>query len=345
MNTQDLIRVAGKTLMVGLPGPALDDGTARRLAELGPAGVILFARNLESPDQTAELLLRVRELLDGPALLAIDQEGGQVSRLERWIGKTPVAASIARAGTDSSRRFGQVTARALRALGFNLDFAPVVDLCPPEATNGIGDRSFGLDPRRVATLAGAFLDGLQQGGIAGCVKHFPGLGDTRVDSHLRLPTVNRSREELDQDLLPFRELASRAASVMVGHGHYTALEPDAPIPASCSPAVVSDLLRGEIGFNGLVVGDDMLMGAVADRDGGGGAAVEALRAGCDLLLYCDRLELAERAVRAIASAAQSDSAFAARGPRRRRRGGRDRPALAAGSARSDRVERRRLLIR
>jgi beta-N-acetylhexosaminidase len=298
--------------MIGLPGPTLDAATATRVAALAPAGVILFGRNLESPQQTADLLKRVSPLLAGPPLVALDQEGGRVSRLAPWTGETPVAADLARGGHEEARRFGTATARALRSLGFNLDFAPVLDLCAPQTTNGIGDRSFGTDPREVARLAGAFLDGLQQVGVAGCLKHFPGLGDTRVDSHEQLPTVTRSREQLETDLLPFRELAPRAASVMVGHGHYTALDPDAPLPATCSSAAVQGLLRGELGYGGLVVGDDMLMGAVADRDREGKAAVEALRAGCDLLLYCDRLERAERAAQAIVAAAQKDPAFVVR---------------------------------
>jgi len=217
-----------------------------------------------------------------------------VSRLEPWIGPTPTAAALARAGAVTSRAFGAATARALRALGFNVDFAPVLDLCAPDATNGIAERSFGTDAARVALLAGAFLDGLQEGGVAGCLKHFPGLGDTDVDSHLALPTVGRSRERIvTEDLRPYRELAARSACIMVGHGHYPAFDPGEPLPASCSSAIIADLLRRELGYSGLVTGDDMLMGAVSARDRDGLAAVASLRAGCDLLLYCDRLERAD----------------------------------------------------
>jgi beta-N-acetylhexosaminidase len=201
----------------------------------------------------------------------------------------------------------------LAAIGFNLDFAPVVDLCGPESSNGIGDRSFGTDARRVTELAGEFLGGLQQTGVAGCLKHFPGLGDTRVDSHLELPTVERTRERLEaEDLLPYRRLASLAASVMVGHGHYPALDSEGERPASCSPRIVNELLRRRIGYTGLVVSDDLEMGAVSRRDRDGAAALESLLAGCDLLLYCADLDRAEAAARAIGAAADRDRAIAAR---------------------------------
>jgi beta-N-acetylhexosaminidase len=297
----------GGVLMVGLPGPRLDPDTIERLRLLEPAGVILFSRNMESPAQTAELLTRVRDMLGTPLLLALDQEGGRVSRLEPWIGPTPTAAALAAAGVGASWRFGAATARVLRSLGFNVDFAPVLDLCAPDAPNGIADRSYGTDAAQVARHAGAFLEGLQQGGVAGCLKHFPGLGDTDVDSHLTLPTIRRSRARLvAEDLLPYRELAARSACVMVGHGHYPVYDPGEPLPATCSPAIVAGLLRGELGFDGLVASDDMLMGPVSALDRDGQAAVASLRAGCDLLLYCDRLERAEVAAAALSAAAGAD---------------------------------------
>jgi beta-N-acetylhexosaminidase len=300
----------GRLLMVGLPAPTLEAADAERLRQLGPGGVILFGRNLESAAQTARLLEELQRLLDYPLLLALDQEGGRVSRLQPLIGETPTAAVLARSGEEAVLGFGRATAGALLALGFNIDFAPVVDLCAVEATNGIGDRSFGTDPDRVTLLAGAFLEGLQDGGVAGCLKHFPGLGPTSVDSHERLPTAARNRKELDEsDLVPYRRLASRAAAVMVGHGHYPALDPEPGLPATLSSPVVTGLLRGEIGFGGLVVTDDLEMGAVASLDADGDAAVRAVAAGCDLVLYCAGLERAERARAALLRAAEHDAGF------------------------------------
>jgi beta-N-acetylhexosaminidase len=295
--------------MVGLPGPRLTPDNQQRLRALNPAGVILFDRNLDSPDQTAHLLDGVRGLLSGPACLALDQEGGRVSRLRRWIGNTPTAAELARSDGRSVRRFARVTARGLRSLGFNVDFAPVVDLCAPDAPNGIGDRSYGTDPEHVAAMAGEFLLGLREGGVAGCLKHFPGLGDSAVDSHVELPTVSRSVEQLErEDLLPFQRLGDRTDAIMVGHGYYPALDPDRPLPATCSANVIEGLLRSRLGYTGLVVSDDLEMGAVSSLDHHGMAAVRAIAAGCDLLLYCADLARAERAARALEQAADRDPA-------------------------------------
>jgi beta-N-acetylhexosaminidase len=304
---------AGRVLMVGLPGPDLDAECADRVQRIDPAGIILFARNLQTAEQTARLLDDVDRLVSHPLLLALDQEGGRVSRLRCWIGETPSAAALARAGRDAVVRFARATARAMRAIGFNVDFAPVVDLCRENASNGIGDRSFGTDPERVAILAGAFLDGLQQEGVAGCLKHFPGLGPTHVDSHEHLPTATHDREALHRgDLVPYRRLASRAAMVMVGHVHVPALDPTPDLPATLSHPLVHGLLRTEIGYGGLVVGDDLEMGAVAPLDAEGEAAVRAMAAGCDLLLYCASLDRAERAAAALTRAAGTDAGFARR---------------------------------
>jgi beta-N-acetylhexosaminidase len=305
----DWKRLAGAVLMVGFEGTA----PGERLRALQPAGFILFDRNLESPEQTGRLINRLSKLLPGPPLLALDQEGGRVSRLEPFIGPTPTATALARAGSKTAREFGFETGRALHALGFNIDFAPVVDLCRPEATNGIGDRSFGTDPGRVAEIAGGFLDGLQSAGVAGCLKHFPGLGRTAVDSHSEMPVADLDLAKLEaEDLLPFARLGGRAAAVMIGHAHYPALNPDRELPASCSREVVCGLLRERLGFGGLVVSDDLEMGAVSSLDRDGAAALAALRAGCDLLLYCRDLDRAEAASEAIARAAAENQAVGRR---------------------------------
>jgi len=300
-------------MMIGLPGPDLDAATAERVRSIGPGGTILFARNLETPERTRRLLLELRGLMPAPALFALDQEGGRVSRLEPFVGATPSAAALARAGEAAVREFGRATAQTLRALGFNLDFAPVVDLCDENATNGIGDRSFGTAVDSVSRFAGAFLEALQDTGVAGCIKHFPGLGSTDVDSHQTLPASARSRAELEaSEIVPFARLASRAASVMVGHGHYPGLDPTVDLPATLSYPIVSELLRGRLGFRGLIVSDDLEMGAVAPLDRDGDAAVRAMEAGCDLLLYCRRIELAEAAVAAMAARAETDPPFGLR---------------------------------
>lgn len=309
----DRLDDAGSTLMVGIAGPSLDAEERRRLSDLRPGAVILFRRNLDAPARLADLVEDLAGIVPDPFVLAVDQEGGRVSRLAPWIGETPAADRIARAGAERAFGFGVATGRVLSALGFDLDFAPVVDLCPPGAPNGIGDRSFGTDPVAVAHVAGSFLDGLQRSGVAGCLKHFPGLGDTRVDSHAALPVIEREAGVLhERDLVPYRILGRRPAAVMIGHGNYPTLGVDAGIPATLAPEIVTGLLRRDLGYDGLVVSDDLEMGAVAPLDGGGRAAVAAIGAGCDLLPYCADLDRAARARDALAGAANESPGFARR---------------------------------
>jgi len=304
------MEAAGRVLMVGLQGPDLEFDERRRLERLAPGGVILFRRNLDTPDRLIALVAELAGVLAAPRLIAIDQEGGRVNRLADWVGDGPTAARLAEAAPEATHRWGLATGRGLHALGFNLDFAPVVDLCGADSPNGIGDRSFGRDPDRTTERAGAFLAGLQAERIAGCLKHFPGLGDTPVDSHERLPVCDRDRATLESaDLAPFARLGDHAACVMVGHAYYPALESVTGTPATLSHAVVTGLLRDSMGFRGLVVSDDLEMGAVAPLDQNGRAAVMAIAAGCDLLPYCSDLDRAEQARAALETAASDDSSF------------------------------------
>jgi len=305
--------LAGWVLVVGLPSPFLEQQSAAALRQLRPAGVILFARNLDRPSDLAGLVAALGSHLSAPHFLGLDQEGGRVSRLRSWIGPVPSAAALSARGEAATRAAALATGSALRSLGFNIDFAPVVDLGEPGSPGAIGDRAFGTDPERVAHLAGIFLDGLQETGIAGCIKHFPGIGNTAVDPHEALPVFRCDPGTLlGRDLLPYRRLGPRAASVMVGHGSYPDLDPLPGRPATLSPPIVTGWLRERLGYSGLVVTDDMEMGAVAPLDPDGSAAVAAIAAGCDLLLYCKDLDRAYRARDALASAAASDPAFAAR---------------------------------
>jgi beta-N-acetylhexosaminidase len=310
---QRYAEAAGRVLAVGIPSPSLDAETSIALLRLAPGGIVLFGRNLDQPRDLADLEEALRNTLRSPFLLAIDQEGGRVSRLRPWIGPTASAAALAALGADAARAAGTATGRTLRALGFGLDFAPVVDLGDPGRDNVIGDRSFGTAPERVTELAGAFLDALQATGVAGCLKHFPGLGDGEIDPHESLPVCRCEPETLwARDLVPYRDLAPRAAAVMVGHGSFPDLDPAPGRPATLSPSIVGGWLRARLGFRGLVVTDDMDMGAIAPLDPDGSAAVAAIGAGCDLLLYCKDLERAARAREALVRAAEADAGFAAR---------------------------------
>lgn len=305
---------AGDVLMVGLPGPDLDSDSREALEGIAPSGVVLFRRNLDEPLRLLELHGALSELRRRPRIFAIDQEGGPVSRLEPWIGPTPDARALADAGPVAARRFGDATAAALRSLGLNLDLAPVVDLSESLAGNAIGRRSFGTDAGRVVDIAGAFLAGLQDGGVAGCLKHFPGLGGTSIDSHCALPVCDRALETLEaQDLVPFRELCRTSATVMVGHAAYPGLDPISRRPASLSPPIVEDWLRSRLAFEGTVITDDLEMGAITESvPAGASAAVAAIEAGCDLLLYCADLRRATEARSALVSRAHDDPAFEGR---------------------------------
>ncbi|MFW6197996.1 MAG: glycoside hydrolase family 3 N-terminal domain-containing protein, partial [Myxococcota bacterium] len=197
----------------------------------------------------------------------------------------------------------------LRALGFTMDLAPVLDVDTNPANPVIGDRSFGREPDRVIRHGLAFADGLHEGGVLSCGKHFPGHGDTELDSHFALPRVTHSRERLDRiELAPFRAAVGRLPALMTAHVVFDALDPD--VPATMSPRVVTEVLRRQIGFDGLVVSDDLEMRAVADRGSIADAAVGAVAAGCDLVLVCSRVDACLEAHEALVRQAEKDVGFA-----------------------------------
>ena len=285
----------GQLFFIGISGPEVDDQTQALLDDIKPGGVCLFARNIRERKQTRDLLDSLRDMLTDP-LLSVDQEGGLVDRLRRIMTPMPAADKIRTA--DEADQFGRIIGSALRILGFNMDFAPVVDVIDTSRDryqNGLHSRAFGKTKTEAAVLAGAFLDAIQHEGIIGCPKHFPGLGASEVDSHKELPTVSISENELkENDLLPYKTLlnAGSVKSVMVAHAAYPNVrlqEQDQNgklLPSSLSPAIISELLRGELGFNGLVVTDDLEMGAIVENYGIGEACKMAIVAGADMLAIC-----------------------------------------------------------
>lgn len=308
MTRDAAVAEAGSLLVVGLAGAGLGRDEAAALEELGPAGVILFGRNLESESQVRRLVDAVRRHLDRPLVL-VDQEGGRVDRLRALRGRSPSARELARAGREAVAEGAAATARALGALGVNFNCAPVVDLDEGHEGNGIGDRSFGTHPEEVAELAREVVEAHEREGIATSLKHFPGLGRTGEDTHELLPTVRASRAELSQrDLVPFRLLADVAPAVMVSHAAFSALE-DAP--GSCSREVMAGLLRRDLGFGGVVATDDLEMGAVSGMSPGE-RAVAALGAGADLLLFCSDPAQARAARDGVREAVRSGRLDAAR---------------------------------
>lgn len=274
----------------GCSGPALTAQERAFFREADPAGYILFGRNCENPQQLRALTDELRALHGRTSLLiSIDQEGGRVARLRppRWAAYPSGEAfdalyQLAPASAIEAARAGaKAMALELSAMGITVDYHPPLDLRQREAHDVIGDRALGGEPIQIAALGRAILDGLAAGGVAGCIKHMPGHGRAMVDSHKEMPTVHASAKELDADLAPFRKL-NTAAIGMTGHLKFPVW--DAELPATLSETIIRDIIRGAIGFDGLLLTDDIDMealdGTVPER------SQRAIAAGCDIVLNC-----------------------------------------------------------
>ena len=284
MTATNSARGAGALLVVGLPGLELDAESAALLAEVRPGGVILFKHNVASAEQLGELIAGVRRAAPG-ALLYSDSEGGRVDRLGGIVGPAPAAGALARFPAEVAGRAGRRVGESLRLFGYDVDFAPVVDLDRGLAANALDGRYLGASPEAVEERAAAFLDGLHAAGVGGCLKHFPGLGPSTGDTHFETGLVDRSADELEEDLAPFARLAAAAGMVMIAHAVYPALDP-ARRPASVSGPIARDLLRGRLGFEGVAVADDLGMQALEPVGDAADRAEAALDAGCDALPLC-----------------------------------------------------------
>ncbi len=286
-------RRAGQRLFIGVFGHDVTNETRRLVAEVQPAGFVLFGRNVAAPHQVADLNRALCELVPDthPALIAVDQEGGRVARVREPATTFPPMRAVGRAGqVELTERVGSVMARELRAMGFHVDFAPCADVDSNPDNPVIGDRSFGPDPDVVSAHVAAYVRGMQAEGIAACAKHFPGHGDTDLDSHKALPAVARPIEELRRtELPPFRAaVEAGVASVMTSHVMFPAWDPD--WPCTLSTRILGPLLRKELGYGGLIFSDDMDMKAVADTWPLDVQARRATEAGVDVLLCCNEPE-------------------------------------------------------
>ncbi|NTY02468.1 beta-N-acetylhexosaminidase [Deinococcus sp. JMULE3] len=273
------------TLIIDLGGPDLTPQDARWLRTHPVGGVCLFTRNITTPERTARLIADIRDALGRDVLIATDQEGGAVLR-RLDVPPPPTPQALAELDEAAAYRAGQIAARGLLDLGINWNFAPSLDVNVDPLNPVIGERSFGADPHLVARLGVAWAQGSEAAGVLSAVKHYPGHGDTRVDSHEDLPVVNKSRAQLETaEWIPFRA-AARAGlgSVMTAHILYPQLDPARP--ATLSPTLLSGVLRGEWGYGGVIVTDAMDMGAIARRWPQGRAAGLALAAGADAVLVC-----------------------------------------------------------
>ncbi|MEB2312989.1 MAG: beta-N-acetylhexosaminidase [Sorangiineae bacterium] len=310
----ELEQLCGQLLVVGFPGTELPTELEDALRRGVRGGVILFKRNLPSLEVAHQLCSAATRAAPAelPLFVGVDEEGGRVRRLPSPALALPPMRQLGERGDRALvARAGELIGRGLRALGFNLDFAPVLDVDNNPKNPIIGDRAFSRDPEEVARLAPAFVEGLRRQGVLGCGKHFPGHGDTAADSHLELPAVTRDEASLRAvELPPFRAaIEAGVAALMSAHVVYPALEPE--LPATLSHRICTELLRDELGFRGVLFSDDLEMKALAGL-GPGEAAVRAIRAGCDALLVCSDAALAEAAHAALVSEAALDPAFRAR---------------------------------
>ncbi len=300
----------GQMLLAGFEGLTPPEYILDWIAEGRIGGVILFGRNVETPEQLARLTQTCHDAAHRngrpPLLIGIDQEGGTVARLREGFTESPGALALGAADDEAlAEDVSAMLARELRALGINWDYAPVVDLTHDIANPTVGTRSPGSDPDRVSRIVRAEVRGFQRAAVAATAKHFPGLGNTPVDTHLALAVISGSLDYLwQQDLVPFRAaVAAGVASVMVSHVKFTALDPD--YPATLSPVIVKRLLREEIGYEGAVCTNSMEMKAISDHYGAGKSAMLAALAGIDLLLFSHYRDNQEDAYAALLDAARS----------------------------------------
>ena len=286
------VRVAPRAMVLGCAGAALDAAERRFMADADPAGFILFKRNCESPAQTRALIGSLREAVGRPdAPVLVDQEGGRVVRLGSPHWREPPAPALLGALAEIDETAGlraawlnaRLVAADLHAPGFSVNCVPVLDLRYAGASKVVGDRSLGADPRAVARLGRAVADGLLAGGIVPAIKHLPGHGRAEADSHAVLPHIDAPLEALRaRDFVPFQALRDLPVG-LTAHVRYAALDPE--LPGTLSPEVIARAVRGDIGFDGLLVTDDLSMGALTGSVGARAAA--ALAAGCDLALHCN----------------------------------------------------------
>ena len=283
-----LRRQIGRLLIAGFNGSQVPVELRSIAREFGLGGVILFSRNIEAPEQVAELCYEAGRLEpDLPLWVSVDQEGGRVARLKAPFTEWPPMATLGRSGdTRLAERFARALAAELRAVGVTLDYAPVLDILTNAKNPVIGDRALAETAQTVAELGSAIVRTLQAEGIAACGKHFPGHGDTSVDSHLELPLVEHPPDRLRAiEFVPFRAaVQADVATIMTAHVLVPSLDEDRP--ATLSRRVVNDLLRKELGYGGVILSDDLEMKAIANAYAVPEAAVMAIEAGCDGVLIC-----------------------------------------------------------
>jgi beta-N-acetylhexosaminidase len=303
----------GHLLIVGFGGTEMTPRLSSLLKRLQPAGVILFARNIKTAEQTWRLLRDCQKCVPTPLFTCVDLEGGIVDRFRDPLGPVPSAAEVfATADRKLFRKHGHVIGENCRALGFNVDFAPVLDLAFEASRSVLSSRVVSANPRETVSYAREFLAGLRSTAVLGCGKHFPGLGEGTLDSHRDLPVIEKPLKRLwAEDLFPYRTLRAQMPMVMIAHAAYPQVTHD-KIPASLSKTWITDILRKRIGYRNLIVSDDLEMGGVLAAAPAGQAAVQHIRAGGNLLLICHREDYIAQAYEGLVKETERDSKFAKR---------------------------------
>jgi len=303
----------GQLLIIGFDGVEMNPPLASLLKRLQPTGVILFARNIKSAEQTWRLLRECQKCVASPLFTCVDLEGGTVDRFRDVLGPSPSVADVFVADDAKlARKHGQILGENCRALGFNVDFAPVLDLAFEASRAVMGSRSASADPHEAVAYAKEFLAGLKAASVLGCGKHFPGLGEGNLDSHHALPVIEKPMKKLwAEDLFPYRLLARQLPMAMIAHAAYPDVTGDRT-PASLSKMWITDILKKRIGYRGLVISDDLEMGGALAAAPAGKAAVESIRAGGDLCLVCHHENYVLQAYEGLVKAVERDRRFAQR---------------------------------
>src|SRR5437870_10839888 len=291
----------GQLFVLGFQGYELDRETRMLIETIQPGGFLLLQRNIENFDQIYNLTSRLRDMAGTPGLLAIDHEGGRVDRLKQLFAPIPSMAELAEAGMASLRLGARIIAAELEATGFNVDFAPVVDIRLPHSI--ITDRCLASSPLEVARLAAAFIEELSKRGVVTCAKHFPGLGGAVSDPHFSLPRIDRTKRQIQQeDAIPFVRLFDPIGMIMISHAHYPALGDEKPVPASLSSRIIDGFLRKKLGYKGLIITDDLTLGAISTIGLTPDLFLRAFESGNDLLLFLQTTPLVEQAFKTIVRA-------------------------------------------
>lgn len=291
----------GKFLIVGLPGEELKGDSLKIIEDVKPSGIILFSRNIKSPEQLKYLVESIYETLNNP-LITIDQEGGRVARLREIGHEPPNAEQLRNKGNlELIKKHGELTGKLLTAMGININLCPVLDISfKGDLTNSLRGRTWGLTPEEVIKNASAFNTAMRAEGVLSCAKHFPGYSCAEIDPHHDLPIINKTIEDLDKhEWIPYLKMLSELDSIMIGHAYYPKIE-NSEYPTSLSEYFLKEILRERWGYKGISMSDDLDMGAITNRYGFGEASRLAVDAGNDLLLLCHRLHLVPEAANDIA---------------------------------------------